>query len=140
LQLLGHGLEDGAPHLAGRVENGVTCHKRHPTGVAAEVDGTQVRVPGHHADVLRLDAQLLGGDVGEQRVAALPDVGYPAVDRDAAAAVDLELRAGVRHVVPIDRQPGAADVTAQRQANALAELQLAELVVPAARLDHAVDA
>src|SRR5439155_18360548 len=74
------------------------------------------------------------------RVAALPDVGHPAVHGDAAAAVDLDLRAGVGHVVPVDRQAGPADVAAQRQADALAERQLPELVVPAARLDDAVDA
>src|SRR5258708_19530787 len=51
--------------------------------------------------------------------------------RDAAAAVAFQLHAGVRHVVPVDRQPGARDVARARQPDAPALRQFAELPLTA---------
>ena len=82
----------------------------------------------------------LGDDVGEDRVGPLADVDRAAEHRDPAAAVDLHHRAGVRHVVPVDREARAGQVRGGREADATPGGQLPELLPPARRLDDAVDA
>ena len=63
-------------------------------------------------------------------VRALADLGRAAERGDAAAAIELQLHAGVRQVVPVDRQARAGEIRRARQADAAAERQLAELVAP----------
>ena len=46
----------------------------------------------------------------------------------------------MRHAVPVDRQPGAADVRAAREPNAFAIRQLLEPGLPIRGLDYFVDA
>ena len=59
---------------------------------------------------------------------------------DSAAAVELDLHAGVRHVVPVNRQARAADVRACREADAVAEGKLAEFFLPLGALGDALGA
>ncbi len=66
-------------------------------GVGAEVDRRQVGVARDDPDVERIDAEHLRHDGGEDRVGALADVRRAAENRDAAAAVELQLHAGLGH-------------------------------------------
>ena len=57
------------------------------------------------------------------------------------AAVDLDLDAGVRHVVPVDGQPGAADVGRARDARCRGPgAELPVLPRASRRLDHLLEA
>ena len=67
-------------------------------------------------DVERLDAQHLGDEQRQHVVGALPDLGGAAERGHAARAVELELHARVRQLVPVDRQPRAAQVRRAGQA------------------------
>src|SRR4029077_19504408 len=58
----------------------------------------------------------------------------------AAAAVDLHRRAGVGHLVPVDREAGARDVRAPGDADALARWQLPVLLIEVGPLPGALQA
>src|SRR6185369_8759102 len=66
--------------------------------------------------------------------------GRAAERRHAAAAIELELHAGVRHVVVVDRQAGAGQIRRAGDADAAAVRQLAERVLPVGGLRHATHA
>ena len=136
----GDRLGDHLPRPLGGLDRRVADHQRHPRGVAAEVDRRQIGVADAEADVAEPDAEHLGHDRREHRVRALADLRLAAEDGDAAAAVELELDAGLRHVVPVDRQPGAAQVGAAGEAEAAAGRQLAVALLPARAGDHRLDA
>src|SRR5207244_11707982 len=92
------------------------------------------------ADVERIDAEHLGDDRGEHVVGALADLGRAAEHGDLAAAIDQQLHARLRHLVPVDRQPRATEIGTAGQANALSVRQLAEALLPVGALDHRADA
>src|SRR5690606_22191177 len=84
------------------------------------------------ADVVERDAELLGGDLRDDAVGALSDLGGAAEDGDAAAPRDLDLDPRLGHVVRVDRVVGPGDVARARDAHAAAVRQTAELVLPPA--------
>ena len=104
----------------GRLDRGVAGHERHARRVGAEVHRRQVGVARDDADVEGIDAQDLRHDRREDRVGALADVGRAAEDGHAAAAVELQLDARLRHRVPVDRQARAAEVGRAGEAQAAA--------------------
>ena len=133
---------DGVHHVAqavGGLEGGVAGHERHPGGVAAQVDRGEVGVRLDHPAQGGRDAEALGDDDGQHVVAALPDVGGAGEDGDLAGAVELDLHAGVRHVVLVDGVQGAAHVGAGREADPPAGREAGALVVVAALRDGPAD-
>jgi len=129
-----------APHSLGRLDRRVSHHQGHPARIRAEVHRRQVGVAGHAADVERIDAKHLGDERDQHVVRALADLGATAEDRHAARAVELNLHAGVRHLVPVDRESRARQVRAAGQAEALTGWELAEAVLPVGQLHDATDA
>ncbi len=123
-----------------RLDGRVAGHERDARGVGPEIHGCQVRVSGHDADVDRVDAEDLADDRRQDRIGALPDLGRAAEHGHSPAAVELELHARLRHRVPVDRQPGAAEVRRAGEAEAPSERKLAPALLPAGRRDHLVDA
>ena len=73
-------------------------------------------------------------------VGSLADLGGAAEGGDAAAAIELELHAGMRHVVVVNRQAGAGEIRRAGDADAAAVRQLAERVRPVGGLRDAPDA
>src|SRR5947208_10530310 len=57
-----------------------------------------------------------------------------------AAAVEQQLHAALRHLVPVDRQPGAAEIGAAGDADAAAVGKLLESVFPIRACDDLLDA
>ena len=124
----------------GSVDAGVAEHERHPRRVGAQVDRGEVGVARKHADVFQRDAQLLGDDVRHHGVDALADLGGAREDRDAPGAVDLQLDAGLGHVVRVDGVVGAGDVGRARDAHAAPVGEAAVLPSPFAGALHGVQA
>ena len=130
-------------HLAGPLgglEGGVAHHQGDARGVAAEVDRGQVGVADAEADVGEGDAEHLGHHRRQHAVRALADLGLAAEDGDAAGAVELEHHARLRHVVPVDRQAGAAEIRAAGEAEPAPFREPAVALAPAAAGDHRLDA
>src|SRR5262249_59811638 len=69
-----------------------------------------------------------------------PEGSGAAEDRAAAAAVELQLHAGLRHGVPVDREARAADVGGAREPEAAPARELAAALFPAGGRDDFVDA
>src|SRR5256885_4037090 len=128
------------PGALGGLQRGVAAHECDAARIAAEVDRSEIRVGGDDRYVERIDAQDFGDDVGQDRVRTLADLRGPAEDRDAAAAIASQLHARVRHVVPVNREPGARDVARAREPHAPSVWQLPELSLPAGSLDDLLDA
>ena len=131
--------EDVARAL-GRLDRGVAHHQRDAARVRTEIDRREIGVAGDRAHVERIDAEHLRHHRHQHIVRSLTDLGGAAEHGDAAAAIELELHAGVRQVVPVDRQAGAGEIRRAREPDAAAERQLAELLAPARSLDDALDA
>src|SRR5262249_39311951 len=70
---------------------------------------------------------------------SLPDVRRSAEHGRAAAAVELELDRGLRHLVRVDAVVGPADVHAAGETDAAPARQLAELARPARGLLHRLE-
>src|SRR6267143_1811490 len=118
----------------------VAHHHGHPARVGAEVDRRDAGISGHAAHVEGIDTQDFRHDGDEHVVGALPDLGSAAEHGDLAAAVEQQLHAALRHLVPVDRQPGAAEVRAAGQAYAAAVRKLLELAFPIRACGHLLDA
>ena len=140
LELLRRRPEDLVADPARGLDGGVPGHERDPRRVRSEVDRREVGVGGDDADVLGPDPELLGHDVGEHRVGALADVRGAAEHGHAAAAIHLDLHAGVGHGIPVDGQARAADVGRRREADATARTEPPPLPREAAALHHALQA
>ena len=124
----------------GRLDGRVAHHQRDAARVRAEIDRREIRVAGDGAHVERIDAEHLRHHPDQHIVRSLADLGGAAEHGDAAAAIELQLHAGVRQVVPVDRQARAGQIRRAREADAAAERQLAELVLPVRSLDDLADA
>jgi hypothetical protein len=59
-ELFTHLIEEQGLQSACGLNRRLARHERHPTRVAAEIDGSQMRVRGDDVDVLDLDAELFG--------------------------------------------------------------------------------
>ena len=70
----------------------------------------------------------------------MTDLGGAAERGDAAAAIEFQLHAGMRHVVPVNRQAGAGEIRRAGDADAAAERQLAKRVAPVGGAGHAPQA
>ena len=112
----------------GRLNRRVAHHQRDAARVRAEIDRREIGVAGDRAHVERIDAEHLRHHRHQHVVRSLADLGGAAEHGDAAAAIQLQLHAGVRQVVPVDRQAGAGEIRRAREADAAAERQLAELL------------
>ncbi len=122
---LGHRGGEQAARALGGLDRRVAHHQRDAAGIRAEIDRREIGVAGDRAHVERIDAENLG-DAGHQHIVrSLADFRRAAEGRDAAAAIELQLHAGVRHVVPVDRQAGAREIGRAGQAEAAAGRQLA---------------
>ena len=115
-------------------------HQRHPARIGAEVDRRQIGIAGHGPDVERLDPQDLGHRRHQHVVGTLANLRGAAEHGDAATAIQLQLDAGVRKVVPVDGQAGPREIRRAGQPDAAAEGQLPELAGPARAVDDAPDA
>ena len=105
-----------------------------------EVDRRQVGVAGDGADVERLDAEDLRHASDEHVVRSLADLGRAAERRHAAAAIQLELDGGVRHVVPVNRQARAREVRRAGQSQTAARSELPVSGLPFRGAHDAADA
>ena len=123
-----------------RLDGGVAHHQRDAARVRAEIDRRQIRIAGDGAYIEWIDPEHLRDDCHQHVVGALPDLGGAAEHRHAAAAIQLQLHAGVRKVVPVDREPGARQIRRAGQTHAAAVGQLAELLAPVRSIDDAADA
>ena len=70
----------------------------------------------------------------------MPDFGGAAEGRDAAASIEFELHARVRHVVPVNRQAGARQIRRAGEADTLAHRQPAEPCAPVGSVGDTADA
>ncbi len=100
---------------------------------APRIDRAQVRVRCDDAHVLGQHAQLLRHDHAHDRARPLADVVAAGERRHQAGPVDLQLDAGLRHLVRVDRVVRAGDVHRARDADAATERQLAVALLPVAR-------
>ena len=125
LELLGGGRDEQRAQLQRSVLHRVACHERHAARVAPEIDRRERRIARDDVDVARKYSQGLRRDRGEHVVGALTDLRRTAHDRHAAAAIDADLRSGVGHLVPVDRQPGTGDVGAAGESQALSPTERA---------------
>ncbi len=139
-QLLGHRAGDERAGPLGGLERGVADHQGDARRVAAEVHRRQVGVGDAEPDVGEIDPQHLGDHRGEHRIGALANLGLAAEHRDGAGAVELQLHRRLRHVVPVDRQPGAAQVGAAGQPQAAPARQAPVAFAEAAAGHHRLDA
>src|SRR5206468_3988292 len=105
------------PGAAGRFDRGVSSHQGHAARVAAEIDGRQIGIAGNDANIKRIDAQNFGDDVGENRIRTLANFRRSAKDAHAAAAIQLQLDAGVRQLVVVDWSLRAGHVSTARDSN-----------------------
>ena len=139
-ELFGRHLRQKLARALRRLDRRVAHHQGDAAAVRAEIDRRQVGVAEHDPDIVGIDPEHLRDHLGENGVGALTDVDFAAEDRDTAAPVQPDLHPGMRHVVPVDRQAGAAEIGRARQADPLAARQAAELLLPLRSLDHRPDA
>ncbi len=85
-------------------------------------------------------AERLGDQRREHVVRALAELGRAAVHGHLAAAVEQQLNARVRQLVPVDRNARAAHVGRACEPYSAPRRELAVLVLPAGHLDHLADA
>src|SRR5207247_7343053 len=123
-----------------RFDRGVSRHQGDAARVAAEIDGRQIGIAGNDANIKRIDAQNFGDDVGENRIRTLANFRRSAKDAHAAAAIQLQLDAGVRQLVVVDWSLRARHVSAARDSNPFSVRQLSEFIFPAGTRNHFVDA
>ena len=140
LELPGHRLEDLLAKARRRLDGRVAGHDGHAGRVRAEIDGRQVGVGGEDADVLGLDAENLGDQIGQDRVRALADIRGTGEHGHEPAPVGAHDDARVRHVVPVDGRARPRHVRRARDADAASRGQAPALLTPARGLDHPVDA
>ena len=93
----------------GRLNRRVAHHQRDAARVRPEIDRRQIGVAGDGAHIERIDAEHLRHDRHQHIVRALADFRGAAEHRHAAAAIELQLHAGVRQVIPVDREVPAPD-------------------------------
>ena len=125
--------------LLGGLVGGMTDHQGHPRGVAPQVDRCQIGVRHTEANVGEIDTQHLGDHGCQDRVGALPDLGFAAEDGDTSRAVELELDARLRQVVPVDGEAGPTQIGATGQTQTATVGELAVALAPAAPGDHGFD-
>ena len=140
VQFLRRRLRQQVARAVRRLDRGVSHHQGDAARVAPQIDRRQVGVSGDTADVERLDAEDLGDDVDQHVVRSLADFGGAAKNGHAAAAVELQLDAGMRELVPVNRQPRPRQVGRASETQALPLGQLAEAVRPVGAPDDALDA
>ena len=87
-----------------------------------------------------VDAEHLGDDRRQHVVRALPELGRAAEHGHLPAAVQQQLHARMRQLVPVDRQAGAAHVGAAGEAEAAAVGLLAIACFPVRAHDNFTDA
>ena len=114
-------------------------HERHARRIAAEVYRCQVGVADTQAYIFQIDAQDLGDHNGKYAVRALSDFSLAAKDRNVAAAIQFNLDARLRHVIPINGQAGTRHVSAACQPKSMAFRQLPVTLFPAASPDDGLD-
>ncbi len=107
--------------LAGGSDSGIARHEGDAAGIGAEIDRSERRVGGLQVNLLRLDTQFFGDDIGQHGRGALADVGAATVDSDAASTVQANLHGRVGHVVPVDGLASATDVRRGSQPQAAFE-------------------
>src|SRR5438445_259980 len=97
-----------------------------------------------HADLTRLyvdvDPQHLRHDRGQDLVGPLADIESTAKQGHAAVSVELELDLRVRHIVPIDRGAGTAQVRTDGEAKATPARHRGSPFQEAGALDNLIDA
>ncbi len=122
---------DPLAHVEGGASRRVARHKRYATGIGAEIDRRQIGIAGANAHVEHIDAERFGNDDGKHILRSLTAVAGAAENGDAAAAIDLDDRAGVRHGVPVNRQPGTAEICTRRKPDPAAGSEFSMLVAKA---------
>ncbi len=144
LARLREGIASGGVQLGGellaRLARRQPDHEGDAARVGAQVDRREIGVGRDDGHLARIAAHLLGGDLAEERVDALPDVGGAAEDRHAAGAVELHQHTALRHLVGIDGISRAADVHRAGHAQPAPAAQLAVAHGPARGLFHQLEA
>src|SRR5262249_36910112 len=108
--------------------------------ITSKVDWSEIRIGSHYANVQRVDSQNLADNVRQNRIRSLTDVRAAAKHRDQARTIQFQLHARLRHVVPVNRKSGSREIAATGKADTPAKRQLAELLFPARRFNHFLDA
>ena len=139
-ELARHGVCQKVSRALGGLDGRVAHHQRHAARVRAEIDRRQIGVARDGADVDWIDAEDFRHAGDQDIVRALTDFGGAAERGDAAAAIELQLHAGMRHVVPVDREPCARQIRRTGQSDAASERQPAMLRRPVGRARDAADA
>ena len=70
----------------------------------------------------------------------MPDLRRATENTDAAASVKFQLNSGVRHLVPVDRESRAGQISGASQAHAAALREFAEFFFPVGNLNDAANA
>src|SRR6267142_1164286 len=112
------------------LQSGIAGHDGDAARIGAEVDRPQVRVAGKKADVEGVDAKNFGNDSSQDIVGALADFRGAAENGDAAAAVELELNSGLRHLVPVNGKSRPCQVSGTGEPEAAAFGQFPEFLFP----------
>src|ERR1700730_3867203 len=134
------GFGDNRLGALGGLQGGVAGHNGDTTRVGAQGEGGEVCVSGVEPDIESVETQDFGNYGCENVVRSLTDLTGAGEHSDAAAAVELQLHSGLRHFVPIDREPGARQISGARQSNTSTLRKSPEFVIPARDLDHAANA
>src|ERR1035437_3210944 len=127
------------PGSLGGLDGGIAGHEGDAAGITAQVHRSKVGVTRDDANVKGINPQYFGNDIGQDGIRSLPNLRRAAKDAHATAAVELQLHARVRQVVPVDRRSRSTHVSAGREANALAVGKLAEPLFPPRAFHHLVD-
>ena len=115
LQHVGRGLQDFLPDRDRRLVDGVAAHHRGAAGKSRDTPIESLGVAFDHDHVFRLDAELIGDDLGEHRVVALPLGRKTGVDIDLAGdRMDADMAAFV------GSEPGAFDIAGKPKAQIFA--------------------
>ena len=67
-----------------------------------EIDRCEVSITDAQSNIFQVNAENFGDHNCENTVRTLADFGFAAEHGDIAAAIELNLHAGLRHVIPVD--------------------------------------
>ena len=114
-------------------------HQRHPARIRAQIHGAQIRVTGEQAHIKGINAKNFGNDARENVVRALPDFRRAAENAHAATAIEFQLYARMRHLVPVNGQARSGQISRASDSYAVPLGELPEFVFPVGNSNDSPD-
>src|SRR5215471_1882145 len=115
-------------------------HQRHTARIASKIHWREIGIGSNNSNVKRINPQNLGDDVCQNRIRTLANIDRAAHNAYPTLPIQPELHTRMRHVVPVDWQPGATNVRAAGEANSFTVTKLLKLLVPIRSFNNFVDA